>query len=38
MRTRTESLKKPRFLYENGITDYLKELSGDKNITAPVYF
>ena len=30
--------EKTEFLYENGITDYLKELSGDKNITAPVYF
>ncbi|MBO4770363.1 MAG: DNA topoisomerase [Clostridia bacterium] len=24
------------FLYENGISDYVKELVGDKNITAPV--
>ena len=26
------------FVYENGIIDYVRELSGEKSITAPVYF
>ena len=33
-----EGVKDYEFIYENGITDYVKELSGEKSITTPVYF
>ena len=33
-----ESNKRFEYLYENGILDYVKEVSGDKGITEPLYF
>ena len=36
--TEEGDVEQTEFLYENGITDYLKELSGETSITNPIYF